>query len=379
MPGQTVFTCLSHDIIAHEVTHAILDGIREYFSEATSFDTPAFHEGFADIVALFQHFSMEDALKETIQRTGGLIYKPDLAPDAMPSGNPRIVGELSEQNPLVQLGQQFGQALGMRKSLREALGTPPKCCNFQKVCEPHSRGAILVAAVFDAYFTCYVKRTLDLMRIARAHGAVDPAGNIHPDLAHRLSSEASTIAGQFLNICIRAIDYCPPVDIQFGEFLRAIITADSDLVRDDQWDYRGEFIKAFRLRGIIPEDVTSYSEEALRWWGPEQTGQKLKPCEGLIYDVVNGDDPRSESIAASNRWALEEYSQQYARELGLFSDSPGSRPRFKVHSCDPIIRLGPDGQMAKSFVVEFLQERMIRFRFLRLTFIHLPGRFDRHL
>ena len=162
-----------------------------------------------------------------------------------------------------------------------------------------------------------------------------------------------------MNICIRAIDYCPPVDIQFGEFLRAIITANSDLVRDDQWDYRGEFIKAFRLRGIIPEDVTSYSEEALRWWGPEQTGQKLKPCEGLIYDVVNGDDPRSESIAASNRWALEEYSQQYARELGLFSDSPGSRPRFKVHSCDPIIRLGPDGQMAKSFVVEFLQERMI--------------------
>src|SRR3954470_2100458 len=31
LPGQTVFTCLSHDIIAHETTHAIVDGIRAYF------------------------------------------------------------------------------------------------------------------------------------------------------------------------------------------------------------------------------------------------------------------------------------------------------------------------------------------------------------
>ncbi len=33
LPGQTVFTCLSHDIIVHETTHAVLDGIRTYFSE----------------------------------------------------------------------------------------------------------------------------------------------------------------------------------------------------------------------------------------------------------------------------------------------------------------------------------------------------------
>src|SRR5437899_6023449 len=49
LPGQTVFTCLSHDIIAHETTHALIDGQREFFYEATSSDTAAFHEGFADI------------------------------------------------------------------------------------------------------------------------------------------------------------------------------------------------------------------------------------------------------------------------------------------------------------------------------------------
>jgi hypothetical protein len=67
LPGQTIFTCLSHDIIAHETTHAIVDGVRPYFTEGTSADTPAFHEAFADIVALFQHFSMREAVVETIR------------------------------------------------------------------------------------------------------------------------------------------------------------------------------------------------------------------------------------------------------------------------------------------------------------------------
>ena len=42
LPGQTIFTCLSHDIIAHETTHAIVDGIRGYFTEPTNIDVPAF-------------------------------------------------------------------------------------------------------------------------------------------------------------------------------------------------------------------------------------------------------------------------------------------------------------------------------------------------
>src|SRR6185437_7669864 len=46
IPGQTVFTCLSHDIIVHEMTHAIVDGIRKHFLEQTNPDVAAFHEGF---------------------------------------------------------------------------------------------------------------------------------------------------------------------------------------------------------------------------------------------------------------------------------------------------------------------------------------------
>ena len=279
LPGQTVFTCLSHDIIAHEMTHAIIDGQRENLTDATGPDAAAFHEAFADIVALFQHFTYPDALLDTINRTGGLIYKRQLDTELPQAGDrPAIIPEMSQDNPLVGLAREFGQATGARAALRSAIGTPPNSKAIETVTEAHLRGAILVSAVFDAFFTIYVKRTRDLMRIARAGGAVSAAGDLHPDLAKRLAQEASKIAANFVNICIRALDYLPPVDLHFGEFLRALITADSDLVPDDPYDYRAELIKAFRLRGIIPQDVTSYSEEALRWHGPNQTG---KPVDAL--------------------------------------------------------------------------------------------------
>src|SRR5215204_1858659 len=79
LPGQTIFTCLSHDIIAHETTHALVDGQRIHFMEATSPDTLAFHEAFADIVALFQHFSFKEVLLDVIKKTGGLIYRSQLS------------------------------------------------------------------------------------------------------------------------------------------------------------------------------------------------------------------------------------------------------------------------------------------------------------
>ncbi len=71
IPRQRIFTCLSHDIIAHEMTHAIVDRLRRFFLEPTNVDTQAFHEGFSDIVALFQHFSFPDLLEREIERSRG--------------------------------------------------------------------------------------------------------------------------------------------------------------------------------------------------------------------------------------------------------------------------------------------------------------------
>ena len=66
-----ICTALSHDIIAHETTHALLDGLRSSFMDPTNVDVPAFHEGFADLVALFLHFSYADVVERAIREWRG--------------------------------------------------------------------------------------------------------------------------------------------------------------------------------------------------------------------------------------------------------------------------------------------------------------------
>ena len=257
-PGGMVFTCLSHDIVAHETTHALLDGFHEYFMEATNPDVLAFHEGFADIVALFQHFTFPEVLVHQIAKTRG-----DLS---------------GSENLLAQLATQFGHARGTHGALRDAIGRydpvlkkwvkhEPDPFELDETLEVHARGAIFVAAVFDAFLSIYHNRTRDLLRLASG-GTGLVQGELHPDLVNRLAQEASKAASHVLSMCIRALDYCPPVDLTFGEYLRALITADMDLMPEDEQRYRVAFIEAFRRRGIYPRDVRTLSEDSLRWTRP---------------------------------------------------------------------------------------------------------------
>ena len=144
---------------------------------------------------------------------------------------------------------------------------------------PHERGAILVAAVFDAFLSIYERRTADLIRLATGGSGLLQPGAIHPDLVARLAEEAARSAQHVLQMCIRALDYCPPVDITFGEFLRAIITADTDAVADDDLRYRVAFVEAFRKWGIYPRDLRTLSEDSLMWRTPDN--DETRPSQAL--------------------------------------------------------------------------------------------------
>ena len=276
-PGGMVFTCLSHDVVAHETTHALLDGFHEHFMEATNPDVLAFHEALADIVALFQHFTFPEVLTHQIAMTRG---------------------DLGSENLLGQLATQFGHARGTHGALRDAIGKydpvqrkwvkhVPDPTELDSTMEVHARGAILVAAVFDAFLSIYRNRTRDLLRLASGGTGVLREGELHPDLVNRLAEQAAKAAGHVLNICIRALDYCPPVDITFGEYLRALITADMDLMPEDQHKYRVAFIEAFRRRGIYPRDVRTLSEQSLRWSRPGED-PRLGPgeMEAMLRDFI---------------------------------------------------------------------------------------------
>jgi hypothetical protein len=247
LPGQVVFTALSHDIIAHETTHAVLHRLRKHYSMPTNSDVLAFHEGFADIVAILQHFTYRQVVADHIAAT-----RADLTDRTM-----------SETSPLLSLASQFGYATGDAGPLRTALMNPDKDA-YANAVEEHDRGAVLVAAVMDGFLRSYQDGIEDLLRIATAGTGVLQPGALHPDLVERVASTACFTADRITQICIRAFDYLPPVDVTFSDYLRALVTADIDLFPEDSNHLRANLIEGFRARGIHPTGVASLAARSLR-------------------------------------------------------------------------------------------------------------------
>jgi hypothetical protein len=129
---------------------------------------------------------------------------------------------------------------------------------------------VLVSAVFEAFVTVVRRKCERLFRIA----AIDPQSvgqaALSDALVKAIAEQASEVAAQFLNISIRAVDYCPPADMEFGEYLRALITADGDLERTDKWGCREAIMRSFRRRDIVPDHVQFLTEDAMRWQSPAQ-------------------------------------------------------------------------------------------------------------
>lgn len=381
MPASLVFTCLSHDIIAHETTHAILDGMHRHYNEPTNPDVLAFHEAFSDIVALFQHFTFPEVLLSQIRKTRG---------------------DLTSENLLGQLAQQFGSAIGSYGSLRDALGEidaqtkkwKPKTPNpddYRTVTEPHGRGSILVAAVFEAFTSIYKNRVADLMRIASNGTGILAQGELPPDLVGRLAKEASKSADHVLQMCIRALDYCPPVDITFGDYLRAIITADTDLIAEDDHSYRLAFIDAFRRRGIYPKGIKTLSVESLQYVADPVMPSDTKALLGIISSFLR--EYRNEVMDVKDRQEIYTITKKYIagsrkdgiqglhdrvlvkfgnwREfekltglilnddwpsLGIHPSSNNpDYPSFEVQNLRLVSRVGPQGQQTNQIVFSLVQ------------------------
>jgi len=332
-PKGQLFTCLSHDIIAHEFTHALLDGLRSHFMVPTASDVLGFHEGFADIVAVFQHL------------LHGKVVEAQLR---------RVDGSLDQAVMLARIAEQFG-TVTQGRALRCAVSTD--VVKYRPDMAPHDMGSVLLSAVFAAFLDVYRRRTEPYLRLAYR----PPSGYLTAELVTFLADRAAKLAEHFLSMCIRAIDYCPPVDLHFGEYLRALITVDRELVPDDPWNYRDALITAFAARGIYPGGVGQLTEDALVWKPPARF---LEPVTALHFKNLRFAGDPSLPVDAGEAVRQAEELWTYASRPHVTAEFGLAEPGDDVDPCcvesiRTTRRGGPDGQVLFDLVAEITQRRRV--------------------
>lgn len=206
---DTVYTCLSSDIVSHEFGHAVLDGIRPYFNETASVETAAFHEFIGDLTAILMSL-----------RNG--VFRNWLARETG--------GDMTKAEQLSSIAEQFGRAAEGKPYLRSAQNkeSMSKVASSQS---EHRVSQVLTGAMFDI-----------LMALSKHYAEVHErtAPQAFWDVAQRMQRMA-----------IQPLDLLPPAEVTFRDYALAVIRAEELANPLDPYGYRRMLIKAFRARGIL--------------------------------------------------------------------------------------------------------------------------------
>ena len=341
------FTALSSDVVAHEVTHALLDGLRPGYDLPVNPDVAAFHEAFADIVALLSRFERSGYIQSLLRLKGEQLLNAETLTNLAPD-----LGQMIRKSGLRTLDVDWTSvAIASPAAKLPRYGPEPT--------EPHERGGLLASAVFEAFMRSVARRVDPLLTMTgQANGAT------YAYLLAQIGETAAKTASHFLTICIRAIDYCPPAAIIFPDYLRALVTSDRILSSEDRHGYREDLIEAFRRRGIFPEGIDVSSEHALSWHPPSSV--RPYPIPGLALGEMRFDRlpslPKSPAELRRQALALAQAinaDPHLYRELGL-RDVDASGPDAElsapmVTSVRPVLRTGPDGFVDFSTIAEITQ------------------------
>lgn len=339
--SDVVFTCLSHDIIAHETAHALLDGLRGRYTMPSSPEQMGFHEGFADIVALLSMFSLTEVVEASFDL---MEEKSKFKKDPK---NPNLIDkklfetESLQSSILLGLAEEFGEKLSGRRTdaLRRSVilkelaadGSEPPYLKREKYQEAHNCGEILVAAVMNAFLKVWRKR---LVKYFPGGKAIDLDRNI-------VIEEGAHAADTLLTMVIRGIDYTPPTDITFGDFLSAILTSDLETVPDDtRYNYRQILRDSFKSYGIKP---SALDKDDGTWTIAGKEGGKEVRKE-FRYDRTHFDSLLREPDEIF-RFIWDNREDLKINE-GAFT---------QVESVRPCLRIGPDGFAVRETIAEYVE------------------------
>lgn len=352
---------LSHDVITHELVHAILDGMRSHFLDDTNLDVPAFHEGFSDAIALLHHFALPMHVRQAIESTGSIWIDSliDLAPilgepTNRPGGSALGSAKMAMETAMAELEIDARQT-GIENALNHSIPLYSDTAPDQR----HERGSIFLLAIVDAFLRTFKKRARNYRRLSGIAKPTESRG-LPGELIDILTIEVTKLAEHYLGMLIRAVDYCPPVDITFSDYVRALITADMEVMPVDQHGYRGELIRAFRRRGVHFSDVLDTSEESLRWGRPVFD---LPTINELAFSKLRLNDLGSEACDKAEllRWGnvFEKYVFQAAdalQEFGIVKPA-NQYQSIVIESMNVFARLDEAKRIQRGMIIEVTQQR----------------------
>ena len=222
---DTVYTCLSTDIATHEFGHAVLDGIRPFFSESVLIETGAFHEFMGDLSAVL--FSLRN------NKFRGWLAE---------STN----GKMADAKELASLAREFGEAVVGKPYLRTALNDK-RMSDVKAERDPHVVSEVLLGAMFDV-----LKEIVSHFDSKHNEPIDETAGDENGERPGASPTEIYAWAMPLMQVlAIQPLDFLPPVDVTFRDYAIAVCRAQRLSNPTDAEHFQDMLIKVFRARGIL--------------------------------------------------------------------------------------------------------------------------------
>ncbi len=262
-----IYTSLSRDIVAHETSHAILDGIAPNLYNAITPQSLALHEAIADLTALLMAFRSNKLREAVLDITKGSI---------------------ENSTAFTSIAEGFGSALqGWRtyhplRRLHNNKNLKPGDKDCVARDEPHDLSEVISGALYTAVMWKLHEQ------LKKEYSEGDLSEN------YSVSGKALAVgADRFKRMLFRALDYLPPGEVSFGDYGRAIIAADQASHPDD--DQERNWIKEeFLKRNII------HKKELL----DTETNTEYEPLEDLDLQTLVEDNDAANEFANNNRKEL---------------------------------------------------------------------------
>jgi hypothetical protein len=223
--GNLAHAAASHDIVAHETGHAILDGIAPWLYDAQSPQSLAIHESIADLTALFSAASSRNLVEKAMQLTQGRLEHTWL---------------------FSSIARELGYGIGQENDLRTL--TDPDPDNPETLAQyagrrPHDLSVVLSRAFYALLLDVYDRRA-DAKRRARPVSIDMPVVDSDPYLALHFAVEVVK------RVLFRGLDYLPPGDASFLDLARAVLACDRAAYPDDSTGLRALLEVRLLERGI---------------------------------------------------------------------------------------------------------------------------------